>query len=214
MRVYSALYEQQHDPFGITKETPVCVTSPDAIPEDAKGYLLLHGGEDISPSIYGEKNNTYCHASTTPSRRDQLELALIKRAREIDLPIVGICRGAQLLCCVDGGKLAQHIVGHHDVPHVIINPNNGQELGKSNTAHHQMMIPRYSKMTRVLGVVNSPVLSYSENNTLREHDNVPEIVVFNKLKAFGVQFHPEWMKPSDTIVDWCRRYIIANLIKE
>jgi len=213
MKMYSALYRIEHDPFGIVDEQPIAVRKPEDIPNDAKGFLLLHGGEDISPSIYGEQTNKYCRAPNEPSQRDQLELDLIKRARELDLVILGICRGAQLLCAVDGGKLVQHIVGHGNKDHTVSSPEYGDVIGKSNTAHHQMMVPRSSRMNTILGVVNEKVLGYSELNTLREYDRVPEIVVFNKLKGFGVQFHPEWMNPTDTIVNWCKNYILNNLVR-
>lgn len=214
MQMYSALYECYSDPFGIVKDPPIAVKRPEDIPDDAKGYLLLHGGEDISPSIYNEKNSRFCHAPSVPSNRDKAEIALVKRARDLDLVILGICRGAQLLCALDGGKLVQHIIGHHDHEHIVQIPDTGITLGKSNTAHHQMMVPRQSKMTQILGVVPHGVMGYSEDNTIRDYTEVPEIVSFSKLKGFGVQFHPEWMKPDDAIVKWCRNYILINIVKD
>lgn len=214
MQMYSAMYDCATDPFGIVKDRPIQVRKPEDIPDNAEGFLLLHGGEDISPSIYNERNSRYCHASSTPSTRDAAEIALVKRARELDLTILGICRGAQLLCALDGGKLVQHIIGHNDHEHLIQIPEEGTPLGRSNTAHHQMMVPRKSKMTEILGVVPHGVIGYSEDNTIRDYPHVPEIVAFNKLKGFGVQFHPEWMKPDDAIVRWCRNYILKFIAKE
>lgn len=212
MQMYSVLYDSQSDPFGLTTTKPICVKYPQDIPNDAKGYLLLHGGEDISPGIYKQKPNRFCNAIPEASRRDQIEINMITRAKELGLTILGICRGAQLLCALDGGTLVQHIVGHTSTNHNIID-NYGDNIGKSNTAHHQMMVPRDSRTTEVLGRVNQPILGYSEEDTLREYQNVPEIVVFRNYKALGVQFHPEWMTTTDHIVTWCRNYILNNLVK-
>jgi putative glutamine amidotransferase len=216
MQMYSAYFQCGSDPFGLIQDEPITVRHPKDIPDNAKGFLLLHGGEDISPSLYGDPVSTtpYCRASPTPTIRDQIEVDLVKRAQELNLIILGICRGAQLLCALDGGKLVQHIVGHNDHNHMIVNPDNQVKLGKSNTAHHQMMLPKKSRMTRILGVVNEPILGYSEINTLREYPNIPEIVEFKRLNAFGVQFHPEWMTTTDPIVQWCKNYIQSTFLKD
>ncbi len=69
--------------------------------------LFLMGGEDIDPSLYGEAP----HPQTQPpsSARDALELELTKRALADGRPILGICRGCQMLAVASGGKLVQHV---------------------------------------------------------------------------------------------------------
>jgi len=76
--------------------------------------LVLAGGGDIEPARYGAQP----HPETTGIRvdRDVGELALLTAAREADLPVLGICRGMELLCVHAGGRLDQHLpdsVGHH-----------------------------------------------------------------------------------------------------
>jgi putative glutamine amidotransferase len=75
--------------------------------------LLLIGGPDLDPERYGQPP----HPRTTPARteRDGWEAALAHAALELDLPVLGVCRGAQLLNVVLGGTLHQHLpetVGH------------------------------------------------------------------------------------------------------
>jgi putative glutamine amidotransferase len=72
------------------------------------GGLLLTGGDDVAPSRYGE---TTTHASTVEvsPERDEFEIALVTEARRIGLPILGICRGIQLMNVALGGTLIQDI---------------------------------------------------------------------------------------------------------
>src|SRR5437879_5890485 len=98
--------------------------------------VILHGGEDISPSIYNQKA-VHTDASNTPSKRDKNELAIIDEATKTGVPIFGICRGAQLLCAVAGGSLFQHVNGHNRDDHQIIT-SEGQIL-TTNSCHHQAM---------------------------------------------------------------------------
>jgi putative glutamine amidotransferase len=88
--------------------------------------LLLPGGGDMLPSLYGEA----AHSAFSPAEagRDDYELELARRAVEANLPLLAICRGAQVLNVACGGSLLQHIpdqIGtlvNHDVtepPHAI-----------------------------------------------------------------------------------------------
>ena len=87
---------------------------PDAILDLLDG-LILAGGADIDPGAYGEQ----AHAETrgTVPERDDFEIALTRRALERDLPLLGICRGMQLMNVAAGGTLLQHLPeshGHHE----------------------------------------------------------------------------------------------------
>jgi putative glutamine amidotransferase len=86
---------------------------PDHASDDAASVLeildglILVGGEDIGPANYGAEP----HASTDPAnvRRDRAELALTRGAIARDLPVLGVCRGFQLLNIAYGGDLQQHV---------------------------------------------------------------------------------------------------------
>jgi putative glutamine amidotransferase len=74
--------------------------------------LILSGGADLGPDLYGERP-----APLTDSRpdRDASELLLVRAALAADLPILGVCRGMQLLAVAAGGRLHQHlpeVLGH------------------------------------------------------------------------------------------------------
>ena len=80
--------------------------APDQVLDLLDG-LLLAGGSDVDPGSYGAK----AHPDTGPTwpERDRFELALAHRAIERDMPVLGICRGMQLLNVAQGGTLHQHL---------------------------------------------------------------------------------------------------------
>jgi putative glutamine amidotransferase len=88
--------------------------SPDEVLDLIDG-LILAGGNDIDPSSYG----AHPHAATigTVPERDRVELALTRGALDRDMPVLGICRGMQLINIALGGTLKQHLpeeLGHED----------------------------------------------------------------------------------------------------
>ena len=93
---------------------PQAAREPDEVLDLLDG-LILAGGADIDAATYGEAP----HAATQGTRRerDDFEVALARRALERDIPLLGICRGMQLMNVARGGTLIQHLpddFGHED----------------------------------------------------------------------------------------------------
>ncbi len=91
---------------------PPTAAADDAVLERLDAVVFA-GGADLDPQLYGEQ----AHPETAGLRpeRDAAELPLMRSALDRDLPLLGICRGMQLLSVVCGGSLAQHlpdVVGH------------------------------------------------------------------------------------------------------
>ena len=122
--------------------------------EDAEKFLsfcdgiLFAGGDDVDPKYYGEEIK-FDSVETTPER-DVFELALAELLKNDDRPILGICRGSQLLNVAFGGTLHQHIDGHRQDERGAINLRAAKitegtllrELAeaddiKTNSFHHQ-----------------------------------------------------------------------------
>lgn len=89
---------------------------PQDNPESLEGFagLLLTGGTDVDPALYGETPHPETQAPD--KARDQLELRLLCEAMERDMPVLAICRGIQLMNVALGGTLVQHVTAlerHH-----------------------------------------------------------------------------------------------------
>jgi putative glutamine amidotransferase len=95
---------------------PAWVEDPaDAI--DRVDGLLLAGGDDIDPSVWGESERHPASAPPSP-RRDEVEPALLRCAIEQQKPVLGICRGMQLINVALGGTLNQNMADYMDqIPH-------------------------------------------------------------------------------------------------
>ena len=93
------------------------IEAPDTL-LDRIDALLLAGGADVDPGCYGAE--PHAETSGTWPERDRFEIALTRRALERGMPVLGICRGMQLLNVAAGGTLVQHlpdVVGNSDHRH-------------------------------------------------------------------------------------------------
>jgi putative glutamine amidotransferase len=170
----------------------VAVADPDVL-LDRVDALLLAGGADVDPASYGAEP----HAETkgTWPERDAFEISLARRALERDLPLLGICRGMQLLNVALGGTLDQHLpesIGEethrtvagtfskHDVrllPGTLACEAAGTE-GFVVWSHHHQGVEQLGDGLRVSG--------YS-----REDDLIEAIELADRRFALGVVWHPE-----------------------
>lgn len=85
---------------------PVSAAAVDAVLDSVDG-LVLTGGKDVDARLYGEQ--PHVEADEPRTERDAWELALLRGALDRDLPVLGICRGAQVLNVALGGTLEQHL---------------------------------------------------------------------------------------------------------
>lgn len=167
--------------------------------------VLFTGGEDITPSYYGDDT----HPSTYYNiYRDQIEVAMFKRAIELDKPILGICRGSQLSCVMAGGKLVQD-QNNPSFKHIIKTYNN-VELTMSST-HHQAQHPFNlpSEDYKVLAW-SEGLITRRENGSQEEMETPKdcEIVYYPKIKTLAIQGHPEMIPEETETIKWCRELLL------
>ena len=176
------------EPYGIIFQKFGTITKPETVFIDPEtvDLIVFTGGEDVDPEIYEEKRHkkTFCNLS-----RDLDEQLYFNVAIDKQIPMFGICRGAQFLCVMSGGKLVQHITGHQQ-SHFI--ENSEGETCYVTSSHHQMMLPPEDAKAFAWA---SPKLSdcYEGANGSLSVEREYEGVYFPNTKSLGVQWHPEWM---------------------
>lgn len=191
--LYSALWLDSH-PFDELVDAVEQVNTPDQLTNE-DSILVVWGGADINPTLY---NHSSSRTTYPGGKRDVLEWALMKTAVAKNIPVIGVCRGAQMLCALAGGYLLQDVRGH--LSHHSINTFNGLTL-EVNSIHHQMMCWDEEGMTdlpELLAWASQPQgKSYIWKNDLQwippEGWVEPEFVYFPNVKGFAIQWHPEMM---------------------
>jgi putative glutamine amidotransferase len=170
------------------------VDDPDELLDLLDG-LILAGGADVDPQAYGEPPHP--ETKGTVPERDRFEIALTRAALERDLPLLGICRGMQIMNVARGGTLMQHLpdrVGHGEhrrhpgsfdgadnamrlTPGSLAARAAGEELHNGRCHHHQA-IDRVGDGYVVTGA--------------SALDDIPEAMELpDRRFALAVQWHPE-----------------------
>lgn len=152
--------------------------------------LVFAGGVDIDPAVYGAERDPLTEAPRHD--RDAGELALLAAATDDDLPVLGVCRGMELMCVAAGGELIQHL------PAVI--DSERHRAGNGIFAEHSVTTVSPSKLADVLGPsatvssyhhqgVSDPgkltVTAYAEDGTIEGVERP------DSRFALGVLWHPE-----------------------
>lgn len=204
MRFASAIWANAHPWDKFINIPCVAVEHPSELQE--KDILIIHGGADISPSLYKQTANEFTYAQNTPSNRDRVEWELIQRAIEMKLLIIGICRGGQMLCAAAGGALVQH-VENHGGSHTIATSDG--DILMVNSIHHQMMNPQNTN--HQLWAWSAPARSkvYYGQDGLISMEKEPELIFFPDIRGFAIQWHPE-MRPAS---DKATKYLMNKLEK-
>ena len=179
---------------------PVVEGSRACLPDYEAGMkgLLLVEGEDIEPKHFQATRENYQHLEKTHALKDEIEMRLIRQALKNNIPILGICRGSQLLNVVCGGTL------YGDV-----------QIEKKSRLKH-IDFSRYDSYRHPISIVaGSPLQKWYQRKTLRvnsyHHQGIRDLAPRFRPMAFakdgliegfydpkekflvGLQFHPERM---------------------
>lgn len=200
-----------HYPAALAACGALPLVIPLNLPEDALRAifarldgLCLPGGVDVDPAEYGEERHPHLGAVDAP--RDRTELLLARWALEADLPVLGICRGIQLLNVAAGGTLYQHIPAQ--VPQAGRHNYHLQESAWE-TPTHEVRIEPESRLAGMVGAEQLRTNSFHHQSlkdvapgfqaTAWAPDGVVEAIE-QPAKPFvvAVQWHPEGMFRTDT----------------
>src|SRR3954454_21282719 len=179
---------------------PASADSPDEL-LDRIDALVLGGGADIDPAIQGVEPHPET-IGTNPDR-DRFEMALARRAVERGIPLLGVCRGMQIMNVAYGGTLEQHIPDR--LGHEIHRPAPG------SWAEHEVRIEPGSLTARMAGTEELTVKSHHHQGVdaipdvltptgwATEDDSVEAVESADGALALGVLWHPE-EDPEDRVI--------------
>jgi putative glutamine amidotransferase len=178
------------------------------LPADAQGLLLM-GGVDVNPKLYGEKRGP--NTDKPHEERDTHEMLLLEEALARDVTVLAICRGHQLLNVAMGGSLLQDIDGGHKWHedgesswHEITFEQTGRLAGvyggaagvRVNSRHHQGITrERLADGLRPVAVSHDEFVEAMESDTHRW--------------VAGVQWHPERPEISEESLALFRAFVAA-----
>lgn len=161
--------------------------------------VLLTGGGDVDPTLYGEARHPTVH-DAEPGR-DTFELQLARRAMKEDMPLLAICRGAQVLNVAAGGTLVQ------DIPSAVETDLLHSVTERPDCIAHGIQVESASRLAQVLGEIASDVCACRVNSrhhqsvgrvgdgltvSARSDDGIVEAIEKADARfCIGVQWHPE-----------------------
>jgi putative glutamine amidotransferase len=183
-------------PVQLTRDAPVAELL------DRLDGLVLTGGADVDPSVYGHE--PAADLGPTEPERDHWELALLAGALERALPVLAICRGAQLANVLLGGSLVQHV---------------GTDDGDGHPRFDDPRADRCHAVALVAGTLGASVYgAHTEVNSLhhqtigevgtglvasgRSPDGTVEVIELPGKDFLGVQWHPEALDANDPAFGW------------
>ena len=158
--------------------------------------FVFTGGQDVGPAWYGQEKLPQCGYQAP--LRDRQELLMLRRLRELDKPVLGICRGIQTINVAFGGTLYQDLDTQH--PSRVIH----RQAKPYDLPHHQVTIQRDSQLYALIRQEHLSVNSMHHQAVLepapgfsvtaRAEDGIVEAIELPGARfLMGIQWHPEHM---------------------
>ena len=174
-----------------------------AVLNDVDG-LVLSGGNDVTPDLYGQ---AVTHAHDTDIDTDLSDISLVRAARDMRLPTLGICRGLQVMNVALGGTLHQEVTGVSD-PHPRRPSDRTEALAYRHPVHlleGSHLEAAYRTTTRVVTSLHHQgiddladaftAVAHADDGLIEGIESADE-----RWFAVGVQWHPEKMNGDDAVL--------------
>lgn len=163
--------------------------------------LILSGGHDVDPHLYGEE--LLPKIGTIWPARDQFDMKLLKLAEEKGIPVLGVCRGAQIINVAHGGSLYQDISYRKELTYKHMQGHT------PDLPTHQMSVAADSKLAKVLGKTRFMVNSFHHQlikdvapdlkAVAKSDDGVVEGLENAAGNVLAVQWHPEMLHRNQQV---------------
>lgn len=199
-RTYPAAVQRAGALALVLPPDPAAEAGPDPLLDHVDG-LLLAGGADVDPASYGAMPHP--ETGITWPERDRFEIALVRRAIERGMPVLGACRGMQILNVALGGTLHQHL------PDVIATDQHRHTPGLFGD--HEVTLEPGSLAASAVGAERSMVKSHHHQGVAELGDGLvatgwsPDDQLIEAVElpggsyALGVLWHPEEDEASRVI---------------
>lgn len=176
----------------------------DADPEAVASRLdavVLTGGEDVDPRLYGQAPGP--HTGRVDPRRDRFELELFAAAMARGIPVLGICRGHEVINVALGGTLIQHLADGDGESHASWAYPRAHRVHRVEFAAGSLAARLYGSATTVNSFHHQAVAELGTGLAATGHasDGVVEAVEHRSAPVLGVQWHPE-VFGEDPVFSW------------
>ena len=167
--------------------------------------LIITGGGDVNPMLYADHRHPQTQSPTTI--RDRRELVLLGAARDMGIPVLGICRGLQIITVEAGGTLYQHVpdkVKHsnHDCSMMPVDTVRGSVVNRAMGDHPNVLHLHHQSLRRTPAGFQI---------TARHADGTVEAIESNDGRVVATQFHPESILTNNRSEDNGYRLFVAFL---
>lgn len=165
--------------------------------------VLFTGGADVSPIFYYEPPAKLCYCDF---KRDRIEMDICSIALKYGVKMTGICRGAQFLNVMAGGRMMHHLDNHGGCMHMVQTAQ-GDEF-TVNSLHHQMIVPSEDAHVIAWSKRRLSKIYRGKEDKLEDWKGLEtEAVIIPAMGACGVQWHPEIMNFGDVGYEFFYRMV-------
>lgn len=177
-------------------------------PETAD-LVVFVGGSDVNPALYGAQRHETTYFD---SAQDEQDMKLFKTCYDLGIPMLGVCRGAQFLHVMHGGKLYQD-VDNHVGAHTMYDVRKKKIIHNVSSVHHQMCIANQEGGMELLGDNSGAETRWLDpEKCVVGHRMDVEAYFYRDTCTIGIQGHPEY-KGYSQFSQWAYEVLLELVVE-